>query len=142
MSIIKGLHGFNFSVIFLILTYFVRQGLLQKYNTCQPLPRSKVIHRFSKGVGNLWITYVCLWITLGSTLARSLLVLTSVCAYVGPHRLAWVLLRELFITRAHATSTERHWRSIVCLCEYLRFTPQLIYGFIHTWRDGDQSHPK
>lgn len=99
MSIINGLHEFNLGVIFLILTYFVRQGLQQKLNTCQPLPRSKVIHRFSKVVGNLWITQ-------GSTLARSLLVLTSVCAYVGPHRLARDLLRELSISRAHATNME------------------------------------
>jgi len=68
--------------------------------------------------------------------------LTSVWAYVGPHRLARVLLRELFITRAHATSTEQHQWSIVCLCEYLRFTSGSTYGFIHTWRDGDRSHPK
>ena len=38
MSKINGLHEFNFGVIFLILTYFVSKGLLQKYNTCQPPP--------------------------------------------------------------------------------------------------------
>ena len=56
MSKINGLHEFNFGVIFLILTYFVRQWLLQKYNTCQPPPPvssyPQVLHRLSKVVDN------------------------------------------------------------------------------------------
>ena len=48
MSIINGLHGFNLGVIFLILTYFVSEVLLQKYNTCQPLPRPKFFHGLTR----------------------------------------------------------------------------------------------
>ena len=108
----NGLHKLNLRVIFLILTYFVSRVLLQKLNTCQPLPRSKVIHRFSKVVGNLWITYACLWKTQGATLARSLLVLTSVWTCVGPFGPA-------FISRACATNIQHGSRSIVQMCEYL-----------------------
>ena len=95
MSIINGLHGFNLGVIFLILTYFVSEVLLQKYNTCQPLPRSIVIHRFCTGCPRLWITLVYLWITLGSvdslwitlgaTLAWFVHGLTSVRTCVGAY---------------------------------------------------------
>jgi hypothetical protein len=49
MSKINGLHGFNLWVIFLILTYFVSKGLLQKFNTCQPLPRPMFLLGFDTG---------------------------------------------------------------------------------------------
>jgi len=49
MSKNNGLHELNLRVIFLILTYFVSEVLLQKYNTCQPLPPPQVFPRVDTG---------------------------------------------------------------------------------------------
>jgi hypothetical protein len=48
MSKNNRLHELNLRVIFLILTYFVSEVLLQKYNTCQPLPRPKFFHGLTR----------------------------------------------------------------------------------------------
>ena len=53
------------------------------------------------------------------------------------HRLARVLLRELFITRAHAISTEQHRQSIVYLCEIFTLVSQLrLWLTTHMARRG------
>ena len=80
-----------------------------------PPPGPKVIHKLHTRRDNLWITW-------GATLARFVHGLTSVWTCVGPHRLARLLLRELSITRAHATSIRQPRRAIVYLWYYLLFT--------------------
>ena len=88
-------------------------------NTCQPPPPvpsyPQVLHRLSKVVDNFSlpvdnfggnIGMVCAWVDKCVDLCWTL-------------ELAQLLLRDPFISRAHATSMERHWQSIVQMCEYL-----------------------
>ena len=144
MSKINGLHEFNFGVIFLILTYFVSRWLQQLSTHVNPPPPSQVIHRFCTGCPRLWITLVCLWITLGSvdslwitlgaTLAWFVHGLTSVWTCVGP-------FGPTFISRTHATSIQHGLWSIVQTCEIFTFTSVVVpVSWLHQLRRQTWDH--
>ena len=47
-----------------------------------------------------------------------------------------------FISRVCATNIQHGPWSIVQMCEYLRFTTEVICSLLHTWRDGDPMPPQ